>query len=121
MESVAVPARINAGNAVEVLAELRAAASAAGSTPLALDLSALQEFDSSALSLLLQLARERCPSGCYSGPDGEVGGRGQPLFLLNPPRKLEELADLYGVATMLFGASPEQRGQAGQPGQAELT
>ena len=104
MQAVAVPARIDADNAVKVLASLSAALADAGADPvqpLALDLAPLQHFDSSALSLLLQLARKRLPIG----DNGKATRKeSPPLFLLNPPVKLHELAQLYGVDAMLFGS-----------------
>lgn len=116
MQPIAVPARIDAGNAVEVLNSLKEATTAAGSLPVTLDLAPLQQFDSSALSLLLQLARDR--SGSVHGAEtaaepraavtpGETPAVTPFLVLLNPPEKLQELAELYGVAEMLFGASVE--------------
>lgn len=108
MNAVAVPARIDVDNAVEVLetlsqalaASLRADAGGAAQ-PLALDIATLEYFDSSALSLLLQLARNNVQVG-----DNSVGDADQeqvsPLFFLNPPPKLRELAQLYGVEEMLF-------------------
>jgi ABC-type transporter Mla MlaB component len=97
MQAVAVPARIDAENAVEVLAQLSQAIAAGDSGRLAVDLAPLRHFDSSALSLLLALARSR------RGAE-DPSRQQQPLFLLNPPAKLQELADLYGVAGLLFGA-----------------
>ncbi|MBA3478505.1 MAG: hypothetical protein H0T52_08935 [Lautropia sp.] len=106
MEAVAVPARIDAGNAVEVLDSLKQAAVAAGEQPLALDLLPLVHFDSSALSLLLELLRERSGRGTASGaaPDAARIAGSNGIVLLNPPQKLQELAELYGIAEMLFGA-----------------
>ena len=123
LQAVAVPARIQADNAVQVLAELRAAARstpADPATPLALDLASLREFDSAALSLLLQLARDRAGSGsgaARSLAGSRNGGESRqdpelPLLLLNPPAKLRELADLYGVAQMLFAAAAAGDGPA---------
>ena len=100
--AVAVPARIDAGNAVEVLDSLKQAAVAAGEQPLTLDLLPLVHFDSSALSLLLQLLRER--SGRGATPDAARIAGSNGIILLNPPQKLQELAELYGIAEMLFGA-----------------
>ena len=128
MQAVAVPARIAVDNAVQVLAGLREASGGMAGEALALDLSPLREFDSSALSLLLQLARDRTGSGGLHGsaaanvPGGGAGaatdrgtasaGAAAPtLFLLNPPEKLRELAELYGVAAMLFGAGENPSGQ----------
>jgi ABC-type transporter Mla MlaB component len=133
MQAVAVPARIGVDNAVQVLAGLREATRGATGEPVALDLSALREFDSSALSLLLQLARDRTAPGNVPGTGRDVAGAGRiaspaaagarpdaafealPLFLLNPPEKLRELAELYGVAQMLFGAGGGAAEQV-QPG-----
>lgn len=126
MQAVAVPARIAVDNAVQVLAGLREAIGGVSGEALALDLSPLREFDSSALSLLLQLARDRHPlaeggtSAAVKRAPARDGGRSDRpatlasplLFLLNPPDKLRELAELYGVAPMLFGA-PD--GAPGQP------
>ena len=182
MQAVAVPARIDVDNAMQVLAALRDAAR--GSAPVALDLSPLREFDSSALSLLLQLARDRNGAGADNSRRGDAsaqecpgvadvgwgaarggrrpgGGPGRarareaarrgaearsrrgnsrrgdasaqaqdvasggtgaapapsahwPLFLLNPPDKLRELAELYGVAQMLFGTPGAAGRQASQ-------
>jgi ABC-type transporter Mla MlaB component len=129
MQAVAVPARIGVDNAVQVLDNLREACRGVSGEALALDLSPLQEFDSSALSLLLQLARERtgradspaAGSARHGSTDGVGGRRGSEssavapaLFLLNPPEKLRELAELYGVAGMLFGAAENQGRQPQQ-------
>ncbi len=104
MEAVAVPATIDAGNALEVLDSLKERA-AAGGEPLTLDLAPLTLFDSSALSLLLQLVRERSADGAAAGESARsVPAAGSGVVLLNPPPKLRELAELYGVADMLFGA-----------------
>ena len=117
MQAVAVPARVAADNAVQVLAGLREATRGVTGEALALDLSPLREFDSAALSLLLQLARDRTAA---TGTGASVAAKALPagssdasaasglsaapvLFLLNPPEKLRELAELYGVAPMLFG------------------
>jgi len=108
MQTVAVPSRIDVGNAVQVLESLRAATEAVGLERPALDLAPLQVFDSSALSLLLQLVRDRS-SPQEAGIARAAGGQ----VLLNPPRKLRALAELYGVEAILFGAS------AGHPDQAE--
>jgi phospholipid transport system transporter-binding protein len=106
MEAVAVPATINVENAAEVLESLRRVTGEAGVKPPALDLSPLRDFDSSALSLLLQLVRERGAShGSGSSAGVDAGGTGLGLSLLNPPPKLRALADVYGVDEMLFGAA----------------
>jgi ABC-type transporter Mla MlaB component len=134
VQAVAVPARIDADNALQVLDGLREATRGAADGPVALDLAELREFDSTALSLLLQLARER--NGAGGGPraaaptkasaSGRSDAEASPLFLLNPPEKLQELAELYGVHEMLFGirrggigedARGAQVGQGGDVGQ----
>lgn len=84
-----VPARVESSNVVEVLEQLTRAchaqpAQAAGGC--VLDLSGLEHFDSTALSMLLELARRA----------------GRPLRVLNPPDKLRELAGLYGVSGLLL-------------------
>jgi len=107
MQTVAVPSRIDVGNAVQVLESLRAATEAVGVERPALDLAPLQVFDSSALALLLQLVRDRS-SPQEAGVAHPFGGQA----LLNPPRKLRALADLYGVEEILFGASAGHRDQA---------
>jgi ABC-type transporter Mla MlaB component len=109
MEVVAVPARIDVDNAAEVLENLRKATEGSVGMQPALDLAPLQHFDSAALSLLLQLARER---GLSAAGASQKSGSAVPLFLLNPPRKLRELAELYGVEEMLFGTSTGLPGQA---------
>jgi ABC-type transporter Mla MlaB component len=141
MEAVAVPARIDVQNAGEVLELLRGATQANGSMAPALDLAPLKDFDSAALSLLLQLARDHSAalgndaaggSRVAEVPNAAIAaiadaantahaastlpGAGSQeaalrLSLLNPPRKLRALAELYGVEEMLFGAS-ENSGQA---------
>lgn len=53
-----------------------------------LDLAALTEFDSSALSVLLAARR--------------AGGSGTPPRCVNAPDKLRKLANLYGVESLIF-------------------
>jgi ABC-type transporter Mla MlaB component len=125
VQAVAVPARIDADNALQVLDGLREATRGVADGPVALDLSELREFDSSALSLLLQLVRER--EGAGSGeraaasnddvPGVPADASTLPLFLLNPPEKLQELAELYGVHEMLFGVRRGANGHDGQGGE----
>lgn len=101
MERIAAPARMDMDNAPEALAELSRAlgpangARAAGAATV-VDLSALAQFDSGALAVLLQLAR---------GQAAAAGGGRSPLLLTGAPPKLRELAALYGVDELLFGAA----------------
>lgn len=123
-QALAVPETINADNAVAVFASLSQALAdgerGAGQVPdappapdgeaMVLDLAPLKRFDSSALSLLLHLARNWAaivPSD--RGEEAQAAGQPQTsaLTLLNPPAKLQELAELYGVAGMLFGAQDQ--------------
>lgn len=59
-----------------------------GTGPVVVDGSALQQFDSTALALLLELRRH-------------LLGRGQQLQLESVPPRLGELATLYGVDELL--------------------
>jgi ABC-type transporter Mla MlaB component len=98
-ESLRSPQRIEFDNVLTVLTEVGAACSqSAPSGPLTIDLANLVDFDSSAISMLFELARRRSA----------------PVTVLNPPAKLAELAELYGVADLLFG----QSGVDGQSRQA---
>ena len=88
------PQRIEFDNVGAVIADLEArCARLVPSGPVVVDLSGLTEFDSSAVSVLLELARRR----------------GAPVTASNPPAKLAELAELYGVAELLFGAPAGRR------------
>lgn len=69
---------------------------AAGSerAPLRIDASALQQFDTSLLSVLLHARRQALGAGCA-------------FELESAPAKLAQLAQLYGVAELLgLGAAP---------------
>ena len=72
-----------------------------GGTDTVLDLSGLAQFDSSALAVLLQLARERTGRTSARGAGPGAPGR---LRITGAPAKLHELAELYGVDELLFGA-----------------
>ncbi len=88
---------------VELSQALQAAAgNGQGGTEAALDLSGLVQFDSSALAVLLQLARERAGRTAVpgAGPAAPAAGR---LRVIGAPVKLRELAELYGVDELLFG------------------
>ncbi len=86
---VALPAKLNIGEASSALPEL-AAQLGQSSGALVVDASALKEFDSSAIATLLEL-RRRAPGRAFS-----VSGA---------PSAMVELATMYGVAELLaFGA-----------------
>lgn len=87
MSTVCLPAELLHVNAVAQSAALLASLREGGGA-WALDASALQEFDSSALSVLLELQREAAKAG-------------QSLSISAAPAKLRELAALYGVAELL--------------------
>ena len=89
------PAEIRLANAVDALAQARAAlgsragttaGSTSGSTSASIDLAGLTVFDSAALAVLAALRRD-------------AGG---PLRFANPPANLRKLAALYGVDALLF-------------------
>ena len=85
------PAEIRLANAVDALAQARAAlGSRAGttsaSTSASIDLAGLTVFDSAALAVLAALRRDAAGS----------------LQFANPPANLRKLAALYGVEALLF-------------------
>ncbi len=112
MRAIAGPARIDMDTAPAALAELSRALGAEsgggqGGAEIVLDLSGLAQFDSSALAVLLQLARERAartaaPAAPSAGQGGSAPAR---LLVTGAPAKLRELAELYGVDELLFGTS----------------
>ncbi len=63
------------------------------------DLSACESFDSSLLAVLLELERR-------------ARARGLSCRFVSPPHKLLALAELYGVAGLLFGAASTGDGSA---------
>ena len=79
-----LPACLNQSNALQVreqgLANIKQSQT--------VDCSALVDFDSSALAVLMAWQRELFPLG-------------QILRLLNPPEKLKVLARVYGIANLL--------------------
>ncbi len=87
----ALPARLTHVEAPACLAACEAALSrCTAGEPAELDAAALQEFDSSAVALLLALARR-------------ARERGAVLRLPGLPARLRELAVLYGVGELLPG------------------
>ena len=83
-----LPAVASLEQAPALLREVDAAITAAGAQGLQIDASALTEFDTSAVALLLHAQRE-------SHAHGTV------LQVVGAPPKLRELARLYGVEELL--------------------
>lgn len=86
--SLALPERLTMEHASAALAPLQAALRSAGTGPVALDASGLQTFDTAAVAVLLELARD-------------AQGRGQTLTVHGAPQNLRALAALYGVDGLL--------------------
>jgi len=74
--------------ATATLAEMLAAVRVEPSASIAVDASALQRFDSTALAVLLELRRAALQVG-------------KTLALQGMPQRLRDLADLYGIAELL--------------------
>lgn len=83
-----LPAQLTVANAAAVSRALLAQVPAA-SSPVVLDASALQQFDSAALATLLELQRV-------------LSARGAGLQVVQVPQRLNELAHLYGVDQLLW-------------------
>lgn len=100
---LSLPDRIDNSNVVEVMARMcelgREHVRQHQATCCPIDLSGLAHFDSTVLSMLLELGRQV----------------GAPVSVINPPPKLRELAVLYGVDELLLGqsAAPATAGAAG--------
>lgn len=103
------PATVDFGTAMAAVEELeRLLRPAAGGQPdgqeggqageagFGVDLSTLTRFDSSALSVLLELRRR-------------FGGARAPFAAIHPPQALLALARVYGVADLLFPAPAAAR------------
>ena len=92
-----VPSRIEFDNVLAVLDQVCAACGeTASADAIRIDLTGLTDFDSSVISMLLELARRQ----------------GSPVSALNAPPKLTELAELYGVAGLVFGPAAALPGPA---------
>ena len=63
-----------------------------GAGPLTVDASALEQFDSSALAVLLEYRRQALSAGRL-------------LIVTGAPQRLVQLATLYGVAELISGTS----------------
>ncbi|HNU09929.1 MAG TPA: STAS domain-containing protein [Rubrivivax sp.] len=99
MKVYALPAEASLAQARALETEIDAAVAAADATGLCIDASALADFDTSAIALLLHARRA-------------AAARAVPLALRSLPVKLRELARLYGVQSLL----PVQR-----DGDADIT
>lgn len=86
-DTLNLPPRIDAGNAQEWLTRLEAQMQSQPAP--AVDCSALERFDSAALSVLLALRRRALVSG-------------KNLRVLNPNANLRKLAGLYGIENLLL-------------------
>ena len=79
--------------ATATLAEMLQGLSAEPSSSVAVDASALERFDSTALAVLLELRRAALQAG-------------KTLDLQGMPQRLQDLAALYGIAELLPSAAP---------------
>lgn len=89
-----VPASVHVGNVkavLESIAEECRARRYTAESRVVVNLAQLSDFDSSALSMLLEMGR-------YAG---------KPLAVINPPPKLRALAELYGVSDLLLSSQDE--------------
>ena len=82
--TVALPARVTRAQAQACLQHLQNALASATGPAFCVDAAALQQFDSSALAVLLALRRQ-------------ASAAGKPLQVLGWPPRLAALAALYGV------------------------
>ncbi len=88
MAVLTLPHKVGLGDAQQVLGALTEAMQAA-SGPLELDASALLDFDSAVLAVLLECQRRAQASG-------------RRLTLVGAPPKLAELARVYGLSELLW-------------------
>lgn len=88
MNACALPSELLQANAVAQCAALLAALKSQAGEQWTLDASALKEFDSSAISVLLQLHRD-------------AKGAGKSLRITGVSEQLSKLAALYGVTELL--------------------
>jgi phospholipid transport system transporter-binding protein len=83
-----LPERLTLEQAVPTLAQLRQALAAQPGPQVLIDASALHEFDTSAVALLLELRRGLQPQG-------------KTLLVQQAPQRLRDLVQLYGVQELL--------------------
>ena len=89
-----LPGTVTASEANDTRRLLTQALKAEREAVLVVDASSLQQFDSSALAVLLECQRA-------------ANAWGKPFSLRNAPPKLAALAKLYGVDVLLMPAAPE--------------
>ncbi len=94
-----LPPSATLADAPALLAQLTEAL-AGGSGPLQVDAGALQNFDTSAIALLMQASRLALASG-------------RPFSVVGAPAKLTELAELYGVEELLSLKPPAPDSRSG--------
>lgn len=87
-----LPAVASIAQSLALESAIDAAIAAAGADGLCIDASALSEFDTAAVALLLHAQRA-------------ARARGLPLQLAGAPARLHDLARLYGVEELLPGAA----------------
>jgi phospholipid transport system transporter-binding protein len=83
-----LPERLTLEQAVPTLAQLKQALAAQPGPQVQIDAGALQEFDTSAVSVLLELRRWLQPQG-------------KTLLVQHAPQRLRDLVTLYGVQELL--------------------
>ena len=86
--SVVLPVKLTLDQAQAFVLEQGAALAQGGAGEVRVDASGLQQFDSSALAALLELRRQALSSG-------------KTFTLTGQPKRLDELAGLYGVNALL--------------------
>ena len=98
--TLTLPAQVTLDEISAVLRTVHEALDGAGSEPLQIDASAVQELDTSAVALLLQAERL-------------AAARGRRVELLGLPDKLCALARLYGVESLLVPSAPAGSARSG--------
>jgi phospholipid transport system transporter-binding protein len=105
MSKVNLPAQLRHPEAMAWIARVDAALRAAAASdraPVAIDCAAMQNFDSTALAVLLEGLR--CAAATAVS-----------LTVVNPPAKLRQLAVLYGCEDLLFATVPTAPTESGEP------
>ncbi len=91
MPATALPERLTLAEAVPTLERLDGQLAQQPAPTVVLDAASLREFDSSALAVLLELRRR-------------LQSQGKTLKVEGWPRRLQDLAGLYGVQELLASA-----------------